>query len=199
MEPNQEGIAAFKPGTWGGTRRIALSGVLCAGIALSACTTMGTGSGSVSPGGAPVTFSWKSTDGGLTGTMSATLADKRTFSGSYVESTRQASTADVDSSWMRRDRSWVDWGGDWADSGSWADSGGWDGWSPFPEDWYATRHSSNMIANLQAVDGQRMRCNFQLNTPLDGMGGGGQGKCQLENGQSVDAVFPRGSTKVGKG
>jgi hypothetical protein len=189
MKADQERTPAFRPGTQA-AHRVALLAVLCAGVALSACTTMGTGSGSASPGGAPVTFSWKSTNGGISGTMSATLADKRTFSGRYVEGTRQARTEDADSPWTDRDRGWIDWRG-----ASWAD---WDGWSPFPEDWYATQYSGRVVANLQAVDGQRMRCNFELNTPVDGMGGGGQGKCQLENGDSLDAVFPRGSTKLGK-
>jgi hypothetical protein len=35
-----------------------------------------------------------------------------------------------------------------------------------------------------------MRCHFQLNHPDAGMGGGGQGQCQLKSGRSVDAVFP---------
>ena len=48
-----------------------VAALICAAITLSACTTMGTGTGSVSPGGEPVKFSWKSTDGGITGTMSA--------------------------------------------------------------------------------------------------------------------------------
>jgi hypothetical protein len=72
---------------------------------------------------------------------------------------------------------------------------GWDyGWSdwdfgPFPQDAFTTVYSDRVMANLQAADGQRMRCHFHLNHPIDGMGGGGQGRCQLKNGRSVDAVF----------
>ena len=64
-----------------------MTAILCAAIGLSACTTMGTGSGSVSPGGEAVKFSWKSTDGGISGTMSAALKDGQTFSGAYLQVT----------------------------------------------------------------------------------------------------------------
>lgn len=37
-----------------------------------------------------------------------------------------------------------------------------------------------------------MRCKFNLNDPLEGMGGGGHGKCEVAGGETVDAVFPRG-------
>jgi hypothetical protein len=49
------------------------------GLALGACTTLGTGSGSTSSGDRPVSFAWTSKDGGVTGTMSATLSDGGAF------------------------------------------------------------------------------------------------------------------------
>jgi hypothetical protein len=39
--------------------------------------------------------------------------------------------------------------------------------------------------------GQDMRCRFDLNDPVEGMSSGGQGKCELKGGPSVDAVFNR--------
>jgi hypothetical protein len=36
-----------------------------------------------------------------------------------------------------------------------------------------------------------MRCRFDLNDPPSGMSGGGQGKCQVAGGATIDAVFPR--------
>ncbi|MDB5862634.1 MAG: hypothetical protein JWO70_440 [Betaproteobacteria bacterium] len=174
----------FETSTQCGALRVALSTLLCAGIALmSACTSIGTGSGSVAPGGAPVNFSWKSTNGGTSGTMSATLDDGKTYSGSYLQITHQVSTQGFE--W---DRGWSAWGAGWND---------WDGWGPFPMDAFATEYSDRVTATLQDADGQRMRCTFHLNTPVDGMTGGGQGKCQLRNGRTVDAVFPRGSTRLG--
>ena len=153
----------------------ALFAVACCAIALGACTTMGTGSGSVSPGDAPVKFAWKSTDGGIHGTMSATLADGQTFSGPYLELTKEVRGEQLEPMWTGWNGGWVDWGG----------------WDMFPPFAYATQYSGRVMANLQAADGQRMRCRFNLNVPADGMGGGGQGTCQLKSGRSVNAVFQR--------
>lgn len=144
--------------------------LLCAGIALSACTTMGVGDGSEAPGGAPVSFSWKSKDGGTTGTMSATLAGGRTFSGPYLQVTSEARSDDFDPMWS-----------------GWRH--GWSDWDTFPA--FTTVYSGRVMANMQSGDGQRMRCRFYLNDPVQGMEGGGQGQCQLADGHSVDAVFPR--------
>jgi hypothetical protein len=160
--------------TQAGARGAALTALLCAGIALSACTTMGTGTGSVTPGDAPVKFSWESTDGGSSGTMSATLAGGKAFSGPYLQITREARSVDFDPLWNGWDNGWPDWG-----------------FGAFPQDAFTTVYSDRVMANLQAADGQRMRCHFHLNHPIDGMGGGGQGQCQLKGGRSVDAVFPR--------
>jgi hypothetical protein len=134
---------------------------------------MGTGTGSVTPGDAPVKFAWKSTDGGNSGTMSATLAGGKTFSGPYLQVTTDASTVDFAPMWAGWDDGWGGWG-----------LGG------FPQSAYTTQYSDRVMANLQASDGQRMRCHFHLNHPIDGMSGGGQGQCQLKSGRSVDAVFP---------
>jgi hypothetical protein len=178
---NQQRITTFKTRTQAGARSAALPALLCAGIVLCACTTVGSGSGSVSPGGAPVTFAWKSTDGGSCGTMSATLAGQQTFSGRYLQITKQVRTEDFDPMWAGWQRGWNDWGGAWND---------WNGWGGLPLDAFATQYTNRVMANLQAADGQRMRCTFHLNTPIDGMTGGGQGQCQLDNGRSVDAMFP---------
>jgi hypothetical protein len=163
-------------------RRVAIPALLCAGIALSACTSLGTGTGSVSPGGAPVSFAWKSTDGGTTGTMSATLAGRQTFSGPYLQITRDVRNDDFGPMWGGWPYGWNDWGG----------------WGAFDGPAFATEYTGRVMANLQSTTGQRMRCRFHLNRPVDGMTGGGQGECQLDNGRSVNAVFPPGSTKLGK-
>src|SRR5258708_13105751 len=73
--------------------------LLCAAVALSACTTMGTGTGSVSPSNEPVTFSWKSTDGGVGGTLSAALKDGQTFSGPYLQVTSTTQSQAFDPLW----------------------------------------------------------------------------------------------------
>jgi len=89
----------------------ALTTLLCAGIALSACTTMGTGTGSVSPSNEPVTFSWKSTDGGVSGTMSAALKDGQTFSGPYLQVTSTTQSQDFEPMWSGWGLGWGGWGG----------------------------------------------------------------------------------------
>jgi hypothetical protein len=50
-------------------------------VAMAAgCTTMGTGTGSTPSGASAATFSWKSSDG-ISGTINATLAGGKTYSG----------------------------------------------------------------------------------------------------------------------
>jgi len=154
-----------------------LIAVLCAGVALGACTTIGNGTGTVSPGGEAVQFSWKSTDGGVSGTMSAALNDGQTFSGPYLQVTSTTQSQDFQPMWSGWEFSWHGWNG----MGP---------FGPFPETTSTTHYSGRVMANLQAADGQHMRCHFQLNHPDAGMGGGGQGQCQLKSGRSVDAVFP---------
>jgi hypothetical protein len=154
-------------------RFTAAPALLCAAIALSACTTMGTGTGSVSPGNEPVKFWWKSTDGGISGTMVATLDNAQTFSGPYLQVTTTTQSQAFDPLWTGWEYGWGDWRG----------------FGPYP-DAFTTHYSGRVMANLQAADGQHMRCHFHLNHPDEGMGGGGQGQCQLKSGRSVDAVFP---------
>jgi hypothetical protein len=143
--------------------------VLC--TAATACTTMGTGTGSETPGNVPVNFSWKSKGGGTSGTMTATLPDGRTFTGPFLQPVSAASTEDFGPMWRGWHYGWSDWDG-------------------FPA--FTTFYSDRVMANLQASDGERMRCGFHLNDPVQGMSGGGQGQCQLASGGSIDAVFRRG-------
>ena len=68
----------------------------------------------------------------------------------------------------------------------------WDYWGgPYPDAAFATQYSSKVVANLKGPDSQRLRCRFNLNDPIAGMGGGGQGKCQATGGRTVDVVFAR--------
>jgi hypothetical protein len=146
------------------------------GFALGACTTMGTGTGSTSTGDQPVSFSWQSKDGGVTGTMSATLPGGAAFTGPYLEITNTADTTQFYPMWSGWTPGWSDWG-----------YGGFGGIGQG----FTTDYTGKVVANLQGPGSQRMRCNFNLNDPPAGMGGGGQGQCQLAGGATVDAVFPR--------
>jgi hypothetical protein len=68
---------------------------------------------------------------------------------------------------------------------------GWGDWGPRADWLSATSYSGRVVANLQSAVNQRLRCRFDLNRPIDGMGGGGQGECQFGGGHTVDAVFQR--------
>ena len=60
-------------------------------LMLGACTTSGMGGGELSRSGKPdesVLYSWKSTDGGITGTMVATLPNA-TYQGRFFQITQQ--------------------------------------------------------------------------------------------------------------
>jgi hypothetical protein len=162
VQPISEGTIPMKK---------SLSALLCAAIALAACTTIGTGSGSL--GDKPVSFAWKSTDGGTTGTMTANLPDGKTFSGPYLQVTSEARTEDFAPMWAGWGYGWRDWN-----------------WGPYPATGFTTLYTNRVMANLKSADGQRMRCHFNLNHPYDGMVGGGQGQCQLRGSGTVDAVFP---------
>ena len=152
--------------------RVALLG---AGIALGACTSMGSGSGFSASGNEAVNFSWRSDDGsGTSGQMSATLASGKIFSGDYLEITHQIATAELDPLWNEWDRG----GSDLFTQASMPDFGS------------GTQYSGRVLAKLRSGDGERMTCRFHLNVPSQGMAGGGQGRCDV-NGGLVDAVFPR--------
>ena len=158
-------------------RRTLCTLLVGAAMALGACTSIGSGSGFVSPGNEAASFSWKSDDGsGTSGRMSATLADGRIFSGDYLEITRQAASDQLDPLWNGWDRGM---------------SGGLLTEEEMPAFGASTLYSGRVLAKLRSGTGELMTCRFHLNIPSQGMGGGGQGKCDLKDGSSVDASFPR--------
>jgi hypothetical protein len=117
----------------------------------------------------------------MSGTMQATLASGQIFSGRYTETARELSGEDSDIVLESLSRASIDWG---------SDLPLWDGWTPYPDD-LVTQYSPWLVVNLQAANGQRMSCRFQLNTPSEGMKAGGQGSCRLDNGGTIAAVFPQ--------
>ncbi len=147
-------------------------------LALGAgCTTMGTGSGSTASGADPVSFNWQSSDS-VSGTMSATLADGKTYNGQFFQITKDTTVDSVGPLWA----GWHSrWGG----------FGGWDEWGAVPDTGFITHYSGKVIANLGAASGVHLRCRFQLVHPSEGMAGGGRGQCQLPDGNSIDATFPK--------
>ena len=106
--------------------------------------------------------------------MSATLAGGKIFSGDYLEITHQTASAELDPLWNEWDRGPTNLFSEVS----------------MPDFGSSTQYSGRVLAKLRSGDGERMTCRFHLNVPSQGMAGGGQGKCDLEDG-SVDAVFPR--------
>src|SRR5882672_11246775 len=87
-------------------------------LALAAgCTTMGTGFGSTASGADPVSFSWKSSDS-VSGTMSATLADGKTYSGQFFQITKDTTVNSVQPLWSGWSPGWGMWGGGWENWGA---------------------------------------------------------------------------------
>jgi hypothetical protein len=148
-------------------------------VIAAGCTTMGTGTGSTPSGASAATFDWKSSDG-VSGTISATLSDGKTYNGRYFQITKDTTVDSI--------------GPLWAGGGGWGGRGGrgWGYWGVDASPDFITHYSGRVVANLAEPSGTHMRCQFQLVYPSDGMNGGGLGQCQLPNGTTIDANFPKG-------
>jgi hypothetical protein len=149
-------------------------------INLFGCTFTGTGGGQMSRAGTsdqPVEFVWKSTDGGMTGTIEATLPGER-FEGRFFQIASQTRAEVLDPLWVHWRRGWYDWsywGSPWT--------------PPYPTTQFITHYSGKVVATLTSGTGQPMRCRFHLSAPAMGMRGGGEGQCQLSDDRLVRAVF----------
>ncbi|MDD2919902.1 hypothetical protein [Rhodoferax sp.] len=158
-----------------------LATLLLLSLALTACTTTGIGGGQLAGGGAadePVTFSWTSTDGGLSGSMTATLPDM-SYQGKFFQITQQTRSEVLTPLWTYWNRGWYDWPY-WGSPMM----------QPYPTTQFITHYSGKVVATLTGQGDQRMRCRFHLVAPASGMSGGGEGQCQLADGRVVRAVFP---------
>lgn len=149
-------------------------------LALSACTTTGSGGGQIAGAQTQevrVVFDWKSTDGGISGTLTAALPGL-TFAGRFFQITQQTRSEVLTPLWTHWQRGWYDWRY-------------WDhpALFPFPTTQFITHYSGKVVATLQAEGRQHMRCRFHLVAPARGMSGGGEGECELSDGRRVRAAF----------
>jgi hypothetical protein len=152
--------------------------------ALTGCSTLSSGMGGgdlVAKGkdSQPVMLTWQSHDGGITGTMAATLPDA-TFEGQFVQITQQTRNETMAPMWMGWNEGWSDWPY-------------WPGptMGMYDVTTFGRQYSGKVVANLRNPGGQYMRCRFDMNEPAAGMAGGGQGECQMTGGRRVDAVINR--------
>jgi len=158
----------------------ALSAIAGATVLLGACASSGMGGGEINVKGEPskpVMFSWKSNDGGITGTMVATLPDA-TYQGRFFQITQQTQSDSLAPLWVGWSRGWNDWPY-WGGYGP----GGFNGLQ------FTTRYSGKVLANLQSPSGQYMRCRLHMMNPREGMSGGGVGECEIANGPTIQAQF----------
>lgn len=145
----------------------------------SACTSTGTGGGQlqVSEGQeTPVTFSWISTDGGISGTMTAALPDA-IYTGRFFQITVQTRAEVLTPLWTHWRPGWHDWP-------YWGYRG-----FPYESTYFTTYYSGKVVAILESGTNSRMRCRFHLVDPTRGMNGGGEGECQLTDGKTLRADF----------
>ena len=108
--------------------------------------------------------------------MSATAHDGKTYSGQFFEVTKDTTVDNLEPLW-------IGWRGR-------RGGFGWDDWNAGPS--FITNYTGRVVANLSVPSGEHMRCKFQLAQPDGGMAGGGRGQCQMPDGQTIDATFPKG-------
>jgi len=163
-----------------------LAGAVALGIAgLAGCSTLSQGMGSgelnvMGKAAGPVLISWQSNDGGISGSMFATLP-KSTYTGTFRQITRQTERTDIAPMWIGWNEGWNDWPY-WNYAGP-AGPGMYDSVQ------FTREYTGKVIANLTDQAGQHMRCRFHMNDPVGGMADGGHGECQLAGGKTVSAVL----------
>jgi hypothetical protein len=137
---------------------------------LAACATTGSGVGTTREDNLPVKFSWSS-DNAVSGTITATLASGESFDGKFFQVTSETRVDRLEPLWI-----------------GWRHYPNWPFWDAGPD--FVKHYSGRVVANLQGTQGEHMRCSFRLVNPSSGMAGGGAGRCQVPNGETVDATVP---------
>jgi hypothetical protein len=142
-------------------------------LAAAGCASSGSGYGVSRSGREAATFRWDAKSD-VTGTLTATMPGGRVYSGPYFQVTNETRVESLQPLWYG-------WRPGWH---------GWRYWDAVPAQGFVTEYTGKVVANLAANDGDRMRCRFRLMRPVEGMAGGGEGECQLPNGESMEATFP---------
>ena len=144
-------------------KKAGIASLAAAALLLAGCTTTGMGGGEIIQKGQPdkpVLFSWKSTDGGITGTMTATLPTA-TFQGPFLQITQQTQGDAMAPMWGGGwPVGWSDWS--YWGYGSVAGMGGMGMMPGFDSVQFATVYSGKVIANLKSPQGGLMRCRLHM-------------------------------------
>lgn len=154
------------------TREKASLMLIIMAAAAAGCSTTGTGFGSAASGTEWITFRWRSSDA-HSGTMSAVSSDGTHLTGRYLQilrNTPMTSVAPLFDGWKS----------------------GWDEthWNLGASPEFIREYTGRVVSNLASPGGLRMRCEFRLTYPPNGMRGGGNGRCQMSNGNVIGASFP---------
>lgn len=154
---------------------------------LGACAQKGSMQGTVKgpgPGmGATVVMNWSSPEGErVQGTLNVMMPNGETYTGPYVQVTDGTQDAELTPYWSGwPDQNWRSWsGGGDADIENGSDEN---------NSRFQVLYGNKVIANLDGDQGGQMRCRFTLMDAVAGMAGGGQGECQLDDGEEVKAKF----------
>lgn len=142
-------------------------------LGLGACTTTGVGEGASRNGAIKASITWKSTSA-QEGTLTVSLDTGATYSGQFFQITHETAIDHYAPLWVGWDqRAPREFASDWSY------------WGPQSE--FVTEYTGKVLANLSDARGAHMRCRFTLRTPSSGMARGGLGRCQLPDGESIDA------------
>lgn len=165
-------------------------------LALGACTTTGFGVGEVTSGagaGRQVNFHWSSTNGGISGELSAAVVDS-TYRGQFFQITQQIRNDVWLPQWPLAYGGWYPWPG-WQHPSPHPyhyqppSHYPYPGLYPYPSIQFSTFYTGTVLATLRAQNNQTMRCRFQLVDPGSGLSAGGEGSCELSTGGVVRAVL----------
>lgn len=142
-----------------------------------ACTSSGAGTGTlVEPSGdqGRVLFHW---EGGATeGRIETVMPDGTVFEGRYVQVTQTIRDDSLAPLWDGWGAYWPNWDVPWGTYG--APDGGYS--------MFTRVYGGRVLATLESPSGERMRCRFTLAEPEEGLEGGAQGDCQLQDGSEID-------------
>jgi hypothetical protein len=173
LSPSRQSHAAA---TWRNdmTRSLLTRQVLSAAILVAGCTMAGTSFGSSAASANLAAIGSSDT---VSGTITASLADGRSYRGRYFLITPDTR---IDSIVSLSDAGW---------NSAWSGRAGWGYWNAAPSRDFVTVYAGSVVATLDAPGGARARCKFRLVDPADGVAGGGTGRCQVADGETVDATF----------